>query len=374
MVDKILSETDVARLMNDPSSESRVETAAKLAREIDSGQLTASERLIAEDIFRLMARDAELRVREALSRHLKQSPHLPHDVALALARDVDTVALPVLNFSEVLTDSDLIEIVRSQSQTKQVAVASRPAVSSPVAEALVETHNEVVVTALVGNDGADIPEQSLQQVVEEFGESQAMQGKLVHRASLPITVAERLVTKVSENLRDYLIAHHDLPGDLTTEMLLQARERAVVGLAGESDPDQLEALVRHLHKNGRLTPSIILRALCMGDVPFFEAAMACLTGIPLVNSRIVVHDIGPLGLKTIFERANLPPKLFPAFRAAIDVYRTMDYDGGANDRERFSRRMMERILTQYGDLGVDFEADDLEYLLARMNKLTGLPE
>ena len=42
---------------------------------------------------------------------------------------------------------------------------------------------------------------------------------------------------------------------------------------------------------------------------------------------------------------------------------------GEYDRERYSRRMIERILTQYGDLGVEFESDDLEYLLAKMAQL-----
>ncbi len=31
--------------------------------------------------------------------------------------------------------------------------------------------------------------------------------------------------------------------------------------------------------------------------------------------------------------------------------------------------MIERILTQYGDLGVDFDCDDLEYLLTKMGQL-----
>ncbi|NQU55871.1 MAG: hypothetical protein HQ513_01460, partial [Rhodospirillales bacterium] len=37
--------------------------------------------------------------------------------------------------------------------------------------------------------------------------------------------------------------------------------------------------------------------------------------------------------------------------------------------ERYSRRMIERILTQYGDLGVEFESEDLEYLLKKMSDL-----
>ena len=58
-----------------------------------------------------MIKDAEVRVREALAQNLKENPDLPHDVALSLAQDVDQVALPILQFSDVLTDDDLIEII-----------------------------------------------------------------------------------------------------------------------------------------------------------------------------------------------------------------------------------------------------------------------
>ena len=51
-------------------------------------------------------------------------------------------------------------------------------------------------------------------------------------------------------------------------------------------------------------------------------------------------------------------------RAAMDVARETE-----NDRERYSRRMIERILTQYGNLGVEFDSDDLEYLLTNMGQL-----
>jgi|TARA_B100000959_G_scaffold72770_3_gene77261 hypothetical protein len=46
-----------------------------------------------------------------------------------------------------------------------------------------------------------------------------------------------------------------------------------------------------------------------------------------------------------------------------------EFDGGENDRERSARWMIERILTQFGDLGVDMESDNLEYFLAKLNEL-----
>ena len=65
MAGSILSEADVDRLLIDPSPENRVNTAAKLAEEFGRGALTDSQRKLAEEIFRLMGRDAEVRVTTA---------------------------------------------------------------------------------------------------------------------------------------------------------------------------------------------------------------------------------------------------------------------------------------------------------------------
>ncbi|WP_371738169.1 DUF2336 domain-containing protein [Magnetospirillum sp. UT-4] len=365
VVEETLREEDVARLLSNPTADVRAEIAEKIASQ--HAGLSAEQRRMAEDIFRLMVKDAEVRVREALARQLKENPLVPHDVALDLARDVDAVSLPMLQFSEVLTDEDLVEIVKSQGTGKQVAVASRAHVSADLAEALVETHNEAVVATLVSNEGAELTETTLQKVVEEFGASETVGGKLVARRSLPVTVAERLMTRVSENLREALMQRPDVSPETATSLLLQARELAVLGLA-DADSDVLK-LVDHLYRNGRLTPSIILRAVCMGDMVFFEASLAKLARIKLENARTLIHDAGRRGFEALFEKAGLPKAFFRAMRAAVDVSYQMEYDGGPNDRERFSRRMIERILTQYGDLGVEFENDDLEYLLAKMNQL-----
>src|SRR6185437_14347627 len=120
-----LTKEDVTRLLSDPSSEARADVAAKVAREVDGTQLTAEERKIAEDIVRALSRDAAIRVRQALSEELKQSKRLP--------RDVEAVSLPVLSHSVVLTDDDLIAIIRSSGAAKQVAIAARKQVSAPVA-------------------------------------------------------------------------------------------------------------------------------------------------------------------------------------------------------------------------------------------------
>ena len=44
-------------------------------------------------------------------------------------------------------------------------------------------------------------------------------------------------------------------------------------------------LVEALVRNRRLTPSILLRAICVGDLGFFKAALAKMAGISVLNAR-----------------------------------------------------------------------------------------
>jgi len=365
----MLSKEDVARLLSDPSGGARADTAAKIAVDYDTGALGPNERKIAEEIFRLMVKDAEVRVREALAQNLKQNPEISHDIAASLARDVESVSIPVLQFSEVLSDEDLIEIVRSQDPAKQVAIAKRSSVSEGLSDALVETSNEDVVSTLVSNAGAEISDSSLEKVVGTLGESESVQKALAGRPKLPLTVSERLLNVVSQHMQSELAKLKDLPTDMVADLVMRSRERATIGLTAGSSEDELSRLINQLFDNGRLTPSIILRAACMGDMNFFDSSIARLTDLPVENVRTLAHDSGELGLRGVFDKAGLPPAFFPAVRAAVDVSAETEYDGGENDRERYSRRMIERILTQYGDLGVDMEAEDLEYLLAKMGQL-----
>src|SRR4051794_6363076 len=361
-----LTQRDVERLLADPSPQTRAEMAAKVAASLESVRLTDGERKLAEGIVRVMARDAAERVRQALAENLKSSQSLPRDVAMTLARDVEAVALPVLGAPSVLTDADLIELVRTGTAAKQTAIAGRPEVSAEVAGVLVESAPEQAIAKLVANPGAKIAPESLGRVLDRFGDSPAIQEPLVHRDQLPVTVAERLVALVSDTLRDYLVTHHDLPAGIASDLVLQSRERATVSLFTDGqDSADVERLVEHLRRNGRLTPSLMLRALCMGDVAILEASLSLLGKVPLTNARLLIHDAGRLGLKSLYERAGLPARLLPAFRVAVDVSHETLLDGEPGDLDRHRRKMIERILTQYEDLS----SEDLDYLLNKLGDL-----
>jgi uncharacterized protein (DUF2336 family) len=362
---KGLQAADVDALLAERVPERRSDVAAKVAAEIDANRLSDAERRLAVDILRAMACDAELIVRQAVSASLRRSAELPHDIAIKLARDDFRVAQPLLESSPVLSDQDLIAVLADCSAQKQVSIARRSNISEQLAAAVVDTGNAAAVVTLVENETADLTEDIYDRTLRRYSRFETVKSAMVHRSVLPVTIAERLVALVSDKLKVELVTRHALPPDAVSDVIVGARERATTGLL---DDDQAagdtKALIRQLHASGRLTPSLVLRVLCNGDVAFVEEAFAEIAGITSDKAATLIHDGGPLGLKAIYKKCSFPEVLFPAFRVAVDVLHETKAQA-SGDRESFSRRVVERVLSQYQQM----EVGDLDFLLAKLAKL-----
>jgi uncharacterized protein (DUF2336 family) len=352
---------DVQALLKDPRPETRVDVARKVATGLDNSDLSDAEKQLAIDILRAMARDAETRVRQAIADTLKSSEAMPRDVAVLLAKDDAIVATPILQSSPMLTDADLIAVLAEGQGAKQVAVAGRTNVSETVSAAVVATGNAAAVTTLVANDGAKITEATFGEALDRYAEFDTIKSNLVARAELPVTIAERLVAMVSDKLKVELIQRHPVSAEIAADVLLAAREQATIRILPGVASD-LPVLIRQLKAKGRLMPSLVLRALCTGDLRFFEEAMAQLAGISTAKAALLIHDAGQLGLKAIFKKTGFSGVYYPAFRVAVDVVEATEMDPAPGGRERFERRVIERILTQYQDM----EVGDLDYLLGKL--------
>ena len=291
--DNKLSAQDIAVLKSDPSEEVRAGIAEKVALQASASSLTQEERALAHSILSTMVHDAAERVRVSLSESLKHAQGVPHDVAMALAKDIDSVSVPMLENSPVFTDEDLVEIIQSGAANKQVAIASRSSVSDNVAGALVSTDNGQAVAVLASNEGAQMSDQTLSSMLERHASVEGVTESLAQRSDLPVNVAERLTAHVSDELQSVLMKRYELSKVQAKNLASASRERATVDLvdqvAGSSD---VLALARQLSENGRLTPSLILRSLCTGDIRFFEAAISVLAKLmsPKFPSWFTMQD------------------------------------------------------------------------------------
>jgi uncharacterized protein (DUF2336 family) len=359
-----LTDSDIRSLIKGPTEDERAHAAHKICRCIEEAELSPEERAHAEGIIAIMAQDAAILVRRALAIALKNSPKLPREIANRLARDVDTIALPVIMNSPSLNDADLVAIVRACPPNKQVAVASRERISTTVTGALSAYAAPEAVERALANDNALFDEEGLNTALSRFEGLSSITTAMVYREQLPVGVTEKLVSMVTGELFDHLVNNHELPPQIAIDLAMGARERATLDIVEQAARQRdLPRFVQQLNLNGRLTPSLLMRALCMGQVDFVEYAMAELGGVSHQRMWLLMHDSGPLGLKAAFDRAGLPPRLYPSFRAAIEVYHSIDREGAARDRIAFRRRMLERTLTLFQSV----PKDDLDYLLEKLD-------
>ncbi len=159
----------------------RADCARYFTSEYASGEMSQSLREAAAPILREFAVDALREVREAIAQQLKSCPFVPVSLARTLALDVESVAVPFIRHSSVLTDEDLVALVRVGGETKQIAVAERNTVSEVVSGALVDTENRKVVSALLANANAAIAEQTLHDVIALVGDDACVQEHLARR-------------------------------------------------------------------------------------------------------------------------------------------------------------------------------------------------
>lgn len=326
--------SDAEALKDMPLPEIRENIATKVAMYLDKGVFDGTENNIAYEIIRLLTKDVEVRVRKAIADSLKSSKNLPRDIALRLASDVLEVSLPILEFSNVLTNSDLVAIISSTQQVaKLIAISRRDNLAEVVSSELLATKNEDVVVSLFSNKTAKISQGSMEYTINLFRDNGKVVNSLMNRGNLDIGIVEKILNVVSGEIRNELIAKHQLDPEKAHEILQYSQERATLGLLDDVEeipPEtqrplhsgarvvQTENLVNHLFREGRLTESLIFRSLCEGNFLFFETSVAKLAGIPIVNARTLINDGNDVALKSLWKRAKLPDSAFDAMNIIIN--------------------------------------------------------
>ncbi|HUT48840.1 MAG TPA: DUF2336 domain-containing protein [Alphaproteobacteria bacterium] len=360
----MLTKTDIERVRTGGMSAEIAPTADKLAAVYRHSAENSEKRKLAEDIIAIWLARAATEVREALARQLAHCPFLPRELALEMARDLDTVATPMLRYSQAFTDEDLSEIARSPDPVRQIAVAMRREVSYVVAEALLASRNETVVTALVKNDGARLSERLLHRIVDGYLDSVPVHDGLVGRADLPVSIGERLVTLVSDQLREHLVTRFEMPRELLEGLGELSREAATSALLPASASAQTaRRFADHLNDIGRLSPTFLLRTLCDGKVGVFIAGLASRTRMRAEHVGEILRTGYPEQQADLYLRAGIPELLIPALRAGVDVIvngRVTSEDTVVSDDQ--IGELIGRIVQQY-----DFiDPMDLDTVLMRL--------
>ncbi|HSV28683.1 MAG TPA: DUF2336 domain-containing protein [Candidatus Omnitrophota bacterium] len=309
-------------LAGDQDPAVRSDLAGKIAR-VAPG-LTANEqdrlRRMTYEALEMLARDQIPKIRAILSDTLKDVANAPPEVIRRLARDAEiAVAAPVLQFSPVLTDEDLLEIIESSPIPGALsAISKRSLVNVRVADAIAATDDVDAIAVLLGNSSAQIREETLDRLADRAADIEAWHGPLVNRPHLPSKTATKLARFVASNLLQQLAERKDLPPDAAMAVAAVVRKRLdemeATGPAraeARKAADETAAVMRAktMHAAGQLNESAVDAALSGGDHPFVTAALALMAQLSQPTLKKIVATQSAKGIVAVAWKAGLSPEL-----------------------------------------------------------------
>ena len=309
------------------SVEEKAHLAQKVSSLLESPLENAVSLNFAQELVRTLAKDAEASVRATLASYMRSNPQLPKDVALQLANDIESIALPILESCSLITEAELIEIVaNSGSAEKQIAIAKREDLTDNISAALVNHAKEdTVITTLLENQTAPISEAVMQTIVEKKADNLVVMQALTQREAVPIALLQKMTTEVSDRIRDAMMAKIQSKYGISAGQMesLSDHGTAISVLKILDNRPTLfdaRALVQNLLETRRMNPGIFMTALIMGKRHFAKCAIAEMSGTPF---SVVEKMLESPAMPGAFEAALDKAELISSF--AMDIFSVLKF-------------------------------------------------
>lgn len=313
-------------LARDRDDAVRLDLANKIARLAPGLSQEAHERLrkMTHEVLEILVRDQVIRVRQVIAEALKDIVDAPPDIIRVLARDCEiVVAAPVLEYSPLLSDEDLLDIIaRAPIPGAVAAIARRPAVTSAVADAIGAKPDVDAIAALLANPSAQIREETLDRLVDQAPGIVAWHRPLVQRPRLSGSIARKLAGFVADHLLALLRDRRDLDPATAREVAAVVASRLAKDAADAAEDraakpaprnaDEALARARRLKTEGKLDEATVLATLGHDRV-FARAALAVLAELPVEVIDRVLSAHSPKGVTALAWKSGF------AMRAAVKL-------------------------------------------------------
>ena len=301
---------DLILLAKEDSSEKR----RALLRELTGHFFGTAERSPAEDslydsVLTDLTAEMETAVRAELSARFAAVANAPRGLMKRLADDEEAVAEIVLRTSTVLTDEDLLGVVRSKGQGHLRAVS----------DVIVERGDDDTLGTLLRNDGARLSRSASETAVQRARANPALHEATVERKALPADLLNDMYFVVEARLRQQILEQNAAMDPVLLESALAAGRARVATGDGALPADYSECLayVDELKAANQLTPTMLARFLRSGSRTSFLIALAQLADVDFHTASQIVEKKELDALAIICKGASLDRALFLTFAVVI---------------------------------------------------------
>lgn len=271
-------------LADDVDSEVRAELAQKIGRLLPDLLSSERERVceLTLETLQKLATDQLPRVRAILAENIKTLDCVPKAVIAALAHDAEeAVSVPILEYSPLLSDNDLLEVVATaRARQALAAVARRRGLSEELSDAIVGSLDMAAVAALLSNPNARVREDTLEKVIDRAQSVKSWHAPLAMRSDLSLRALRRISGFVAAALIEQIATRHDLDEETRTHLKRSLRARLEKDAAEAPADDKIHAEVMKAKDAGKLDEHFVETAAEAGNRDLVLESFAVLVGVP----------------------------------------------------------------------------------------------
>ncbi len=315
-------------LAKDPEGQVRALLGQKIAKLLPTLSMEQNQKLsdMVFDIVDTLSNDSLPEIRSLISEEIKGLDNVPPRIVQRLARDTEEiVSKPVLEFSPLLSDRDLIDIIGMGLRGEALAaISKRKGLGEQAAGAIADTQDDAALPALLKNQTATINAETLAAIVEAGEEHKGWHDALVGRKGLGKDLLFRIGGYVSKSLLEKLIKNNVLIDEKLAKDLRKAVDERTAD-DGEDDQDDSvldeehveEVRARELHEKGKLTPKLLTKSADNQEREFLVQALALLLNTEADVTRKLVVSRDPKLAVSAAWKADLGMGFATAFMAKI---------------------------------------------------------
>ncbi len=366
-MNEALSHEDLKKLSKNCSAENKSLVAGKICLYYNNAHITPAGKKLAESIFKIMIKDVEIKVRKTLAESLSECKNIPRDIVSSIINDSDNVSLHFIQHYENFTVDDMLQILKSQQTNKQKAVAKRENLDEEIIQYIADKCEEQVINTLLENDKCELDETTFNIITDKYMHSESIKEHIISKKELPSSIIIKILSSLSSELKKKLISTHKVPNDTACDIIEEIREKVALQISeDQSSDDRMEELVSQLYSSGNLTPSLLVRSICMGNLKFFEYSLVYLSQTPLPEVRkILFNSHLDFMTRNLLRKAGVPKPLFPAIFNAFEILKKVSFDCCQNNKRNFSNKVLERVLSLTSS-SEDLSENDIEYLISKI--------
>lgn len=258
----------------------KLDLSEKIGRLLPDLSATENQQVLdmVVQVVETLAKDSLPSVRGAIANNIKDLSNVPPGIARRLAQDADEiVSIPILEFSPLLSDDDLIEIVAAGCRGRALAaIASRATVSEDLSEAIVETDDEFAIPQLISNLGAKLSVKVMQSVVDAAENKKSWQQALTGRTDLTGGLLKRMAGYVNKATLDKLVKNNVLVDDALEKELRALSPSGEEDSQIEETQDHEAKRAKELFEQGKLTADLLIRSAKKKEREFLIYALSLL--------------------------------------------------------------------------------------------------